>query len=578
MNKTAEVLNYLARSGILSESQARQQLSLVKGDPLCLLSEIVHEQPHLKEQLGKVWGDLLNVAYVNLDRTLVNYEIVRLFPREFALESAMVPIVLFGDVLTVACARPEERRRFIEAENYINTFISPVFSFPEEIENFIELAYQSAEHLAELLSRNFVTDTASPEQTLSREALEGQAGQKGVIDFIDGLVMLALKEGATDVHIEPSEKFIRIRFRIDGVLHEKLQLENNLLSPVVSRIKILSSLDISERRRPQDGRYEHKLTTRSIDIRVAVIPAIHGEKIVLRLLGHSNSRKSVPDMVDLGLSFRIMRSLHEVSRKKSGIFFVTGPTGSGKTTTLFSLLNMLNDETVNIMTVEDPVEYRLDRINQIQVNSVVGLTFSNALRSFLRQDPDIILVGEIRDEETARIAVQAALTGHLVLATLHTNSALQAVGRLVDIGVEPFLAAPAAIGVMAQRLVRRICDECRESYPAPREEVERYFHTTGDAASLHFSRGAGCRKCNHTGYRGQVAIAELFIFDDRAQRIIARNTSPGELTDYAISQGYKEMLYDGLLKVACGITTLSEVERVLGMGETAVPRELIGGL
>lgn len=575
MSRTNELAAFLDREGIMEESRARQQISLHKGDPLELLAEIVRENPGQKEKIGKFWGDLNGVAYVNLDRTVLNYELVRLLPREFALDAQMVPLVSFGDVVTIACARPKDERRFQEAENCISTFMSPVFSFPDEIEEYIELAYQSPEHLAHLLATDLMPadkdGDSTTTQTINRETLEGQAGARGVIDFVDGLVDLAVAETASDIHLEPAEAFVRIRFRVDGVLHDKLQLHSTLLAPVAARIKILAGLDISEHRRPQDGRYSHELQRRTIDIRVSTVPAIHGEKVVLRLLGMTQSRKHVPELTSLGLSIRTLEGLHEIARQRAGIYFVTGPTGSGKTTTLFSLLDMLNDQTVNILTIEDPVEYKLDRINQVQVNPIVGLTFASALRSFLRQDPDIILVGEIRDEETARIAVQAALTGHLVLATLHTNSALQAVGRLIDIGVEPFLVAPACLGVMAQRLVRRVCDGCAETYPAPEHELERYFTGIETGEEITFSRGLGCRKCNNTGYAGRIAIAEQFIFDVESQHLIARNATTMELLEYALAHGFRPIIYDGLLKVLCGMTTLAEVERVLGLGQAAIP-------
>ncbi len=570
MAKPIDIVEFLARHEIIPESQARQQLSLLKGNELALLCAIVHDQPNLKERLGKLWGDHLDLAYVNLDRTLVNYDIVRLLPKEFALRAHLVPVIQFGNVLTVACAHPEQPQLLAEAENYVNCFVSPVFSFPDEIDEFIHLAYQSVERLAELLADHPLLKTDNPEETLSRSDLEAQAGSQGIIEFVDGLFMLALQERASDIHLEPAENQVRIRFRIDGVLHDKMMLDNALLAPVVSRLKIMCSLDIAERRLPQDGRYAHKLPSRTVDVRVSIVPTINGEKVVMRLLGHSHSQKSAPELHDLGLSIRLLHGLHQVAARRNGIFLVTGPTGSGKTTTLFAQLGQINAEQVNIMTVEDPVEYRLDRANQVQVNTAVGLTFAKVLRAFLRQDPDIILVGEIRDEETARIAVQAALTGHLVLATLHTNSALQAIGRLVDIGIEPFLAAPATIGVMAQRLVRRLCPHCRESYSADEDDLQRYLVNWRTHAPIAFHRNVGCRMCNHTGYHGQVAIAELFILDDQARRIIARGDPPNCLEDYALSTGFKPMLYDALLKVLLGMTTLAEIERVLGLGDTSL--------
>ncbi|HSA03274.1 MAG TPA: GspE/PulE family protein, partial [Candidatus Paceibacterota bacterium] len=318
--------------------------------------------------------------------------------------------------------------------------------------------------------------------------------------------------------------------------------------------------DIAEHRRPQDGRISLSLGSRQIDLRFSSVPLLEGEKIVLRVLG-SVQRRSIPALEELGFSAVNLTLLKRIISTPNGVFFVTGPTGSGKTTTLYAILKRLNRSGINIMTVEDPVEYRLPGVNQVQVNSAVDLTFASALRSFLRQDPNVILVGEVRDMETAKIASQAALTGHLVLSTMHTNNALQAVTRLVEIGVEPFLVAPSIIGVSAQRLVRRLCPACRETSPMPADSVARYFGDIGNRTVTQW-RGRGCSACGGSGYAGRIAIHEVFLLTDAVRRLIARNASILDIQSLALQHGFRPMIYDGLKKVLRGVTTLEEVERV----------------
>lgn len=383
---------------------------------------------------------------------------------------------------------------------------------------------------------------------------------QAIVELAKGILILAVKERASDIHIEPGEDMVRVRFRIDGVLHERLKLDADILPPLVSRIKILASLDITEKRKPQDGRISLALPNKAIDYRLSTVPTIYGEKLVMRVLGQVKA-KETPDLTDLSLSYVNLAYLKKVVESPNGVFFVTGPTGSGKTTTLYAVLKHLNKPGINIMTIEDPVEYRLNGINQVQVNHAINLDFSSALRSFLRQDPDVILVGEIRDAETAKIASQAALTGHLVLTTMHTNNALQAVTRLVEIGVEPFLVAPAIIGIMAQRLVRKICDNCKEAYALTPEQIEDLFVWDGKRA-VSFYRGKGCEVCGHTGYSGRIAIHELFIMNDLIRRMVAKDASIIDIQEEARRSGFRTMRYDGIKKVLRGLTTFDEVNRV----------------
>ncbi|NGZ29574.1 MAG: type II/IV secretion system protein, partial [Magnetococcales bacterium] len=395
---------------------------------------------------------------------------------------------------------------------------------------------------------------------VSAAALEKLAGSQAMVDLTRSVLLLAAKEGASDIHVEPTETHGTLRFRIDGMLQERGRLTKEVLIPFTSRLKALSTMDITELRRPQDGRLRLELTNRSLDFRVSTVPAVHGEKVVLRLLSQINMRE-VPDLEDLNFSKSIYDQIRELILSPNGVFFITGPTGSGKSTTLFAAIKAINQPSVNIMTVEDPVEYRLPGINQVQVNPAIGMNFATTLRSFLRQDPDVILIGEIRDLETAKIATEAALTGHLVLSSLHTNNALQAVTRLIEIGVEPFLVGPSLIGIMAQRLVRRICENCKESYQPDREIMDRLFHWDGKQEVL-FYRGKGCPQCKNTGFSGRMAIHEMVTVSDEIRRLVIERGSAQQIYEAANRVGYKSMRYDGIKKVLRGFTTVEEVNRV----------------
>ena len=391
-----------------------------------------------------------------------------------------------------------------------------------------------------------INDFIEYSQDISRDQLNEIAGSEAIIQLVRSLLLFGIKEGASDIHLEPFETHVQVRFRIDGFLQLKLNLEKAIHLPLVSRLKIISKLDITERRKPQDGRLSLSLANRSIDFRLSTIPTINGEKVVLRILGHIVERP-IPDLEELGFSDENLQKIKELVKTPNGVIFVTGPTGSGKTTTLFSALKHINRPGINILTIEDPVEYKMPGINQVQVNPQIGLDFASSLRSFLRQDPDVILLGEVRDVETAKIASQAALTGHLVLTTMHTNNSFQAVTRLVEIGVEPFLVAPSVIGVLAQRLVRRLCENCKEKYALTPEEIDHHFIWDG-INEVYFYRSKGCKECNQTGYKGRIAIQELFILDEKMRELIAKNSSILDIQKLAMERGFKNLRYDGIKK------------------------------
>lgn len=559
MSLNKKILENLQAQKILSKEDALKLYDTYKGDAFEIVEHLFKSRVADKNKLGKVYGDSIGVSYVNLDKTLFESKTVTKLPHAFSRKNHIIPLYEINGVVTVAMASPLNLDIIDEAKRVMGCPVSAVFSFPDEINDTIDIQYQTDDSLCKFVDQLAENELFRKTDKITSEQLKQCAGDKAVIEFCRNILLLAVKERSSDIHIDPQNDVIYIRFRVDGVLHDRLKLDKNLHNPLVSRLKVMANLDITERRRPQDGRLALDLLNKSIDFRLSSVPTIYGEKIVLRALGQIE-KKEVLNLSDLDFSksnFNIIKRIIDVP---NGVFFVTGPTGSGKSTTIFSVLKNLNKPDVNIMTAEDPVEYRLSRVNQVQINPKIGFDFAAALRSFLRQDPDVILIGEIRDLETAKIASQAALTGHLVLATMHTNSALQALTRLIEIGVEPFLVAPSIIGVMAQRIVRRICSHCKEKYEVEKEIIDKYF-IWDKQTRVFFYRGKGCAECNNTGYHGRLAIHELFIINDNVRVLIAKEASILSIQDSAKKSGFKTMRYDGIKKVLMGYTTIEEVER-----------------
>lgn len=573
MVQNPRFIELLTKGGILTKENARRLLKRYHEDAFAILMHLLRLHPHRRTDLGRLWGDSIGVAYVDPAKSLFQAAIVQLLPEDFARRHHIILLYKFGEAVTAATADPVNRFIVEEASKLAGTSISPVFSFPDDIEAAIEIEYKSEDQLR-ALSNRIVTDSVVIEDIseLTRDELQKIAGTQAVVEFVQGLLLLGVREGSSDIHIEPGQEKVRIRFRIDGVLQERSTLESSLLPPLVSRLKILADLNITEKRRPQDGRISLQLPNRAIDFRFSSVPTIHGEKIVLRVLSQTELG-DVPELTELGLSRINLETVRRVTELPYGIFFVTGPTGSGKTTTLFSMLKHLNRPDVNISTIEDPVEYRLAGINQVQTNASVELGFPGALKAFLRQDPDIILVGEVRDLETAEIACRAALTGHLVLATLHTNNAVQAITRLTDMGVASFIVAPSMVGVMAQRLVRKICDHCREKYAAPADVLQRLFDWDGSPVMLY--RGAGCPQCGHTGYSGRMAIHEVVLVNDEMRLLLSRDASVVDIAHCARKTAFQTMRYDGIKKVLRGLTTIEEIDRVTVAEDTASDPTLV---
>ncbi|MDD5496074.1 MAG: type II secretion system ATPase GspE [Candidatus Omnitrophica bacterium] len=503
-------------------------------------------------------AESMRIPYIDLQDYLIDQEVIRLIPEDLAKKHKVVPLFKIEDTLTVAMVNPRDIVALddIRIRTKIPA-IEPVLSTPKAIELAIDQYYGVSGGIGDIIK---ITDKMkvpiiSAEDLQSTETIAKVAEEAPIIKLVNLIMMQAIKDKASDIHIEPEENLVRIRFRIDGILHETSTLPKNLQSVIASRIKILSKMDIAEMRKPQDGRIPLKMENKSFDIRVSSFPTIYGENIVLRILDKTSVILGLPD---LGFSSSDLKEFDKIIRYPYGIILVTGPTGSGKTTTLYSALSTINSMEKNIITVEDPVEYELPLIRQTQVNPKAGLTFATGLRSILRQDPDIVMVGEIRDKETADIAIQASLTGHLVFSTLHTNDSASALTRLIDMGVEPFLISSSVIGILAQRLVRVICKDCKEKY-TPGAEVIKDF---GLKENTSFYRGKGCETCKSTGYQGRIAIFEFLRMTEDIKKMVVAKVSADEIKRKAAKEGMRTLRADGLDKARRGITTIEEIIRV----------------
>jgi len=482
---------------------------------------------------------------------------------DFMKKNNIVPIALEKDTLVIATSEPENVFAFEQVRRHTRMVPQVIVCNPEDIQTVISSfeSESSTDSIGGYNLDDIISDMTDVEvvQDLKEEFqdLEEMAGQSPVIKFVNYLISNAVHEGASDIHIEPKEKFAEIRCRIDGMLFEAMQAPLKMHPAVVSRIKIMANLDISERRLPQDGKIKVSVGGRTIDLRISTLLTNCGEKVVVRVL---DSKSIMRGLEQLGMEAKVCEAFNQQVALPHGILLVTGPTGSGKSTTLYSALSQMDGDKLNISTVEDPVEYELDFCNQVQTNEKIGLTFASALRSLLRQDPDVIMIGEIRDNETARIAVQAALTGHLVLSTLHTNDAASSITRLVNIGIDPYLIAAALNAALAQRLVRKICPKCKEIYEVP-EHMRKYVRESGVGQEELF-HGKGCDYCRGSGYAGRVGIYELLIIDDKFRDMINKDPSVSNMRRVFHHSGQPSLFDDGIAKVKQGLTTIEEVLRV----------------
>lgn len=560
MIKNTAFIKRIVSNAILTPKEAEVLYEERQKDAYAIAVHLVEMGKVEKDVLGKLWADSIGHSYVNLEKTILQENLSNLFNEKFAITNSVVPVCQFGKAVTVAFANPTDAATVTNVERVAKCPITPVFAFKADIEDAIGRIFKAADSTRKMGRRSLIANLLEINGMITAAKLQSLAGDQAVTELVQNIILFCFLERGSDMHIEPGQKEIRIRFRIDGVLQDKFRFEPALLLPLSSSFKMLADLDIAERRKPQDGRISLTLSKHAVDIRFSSVPTIYGEKIVLRILSQ-NTLHVIPDLSDLELSHGADQQIKRILRMPNGVFIASGPTGSGKTTTLFSMLQALNTPDVNIVTIEDPVEYRLEGVSQCSVNLAIDFDFEKALRHFLRQDPDIILIGEIRDLETARIAVKAALTGHLVLSTTHTKNAFEVITRLLDIGVEPFQVVSSINGVMAQRLVRRICPECKEKYLLPTVEAEKYFTWDGQK-DIWFHRGKGCNHCNQTGYLGRLGIYEIFVLNDEVRQLISQSASIDTIKSCAKKHGFKPMFYDGLKKVLRGITTLAEINRV----------------
>ncbi|RKY78162.1 type II secretion system protein GspE [candidate division KSB1 bacterium] len=525
------------------------------------LGEILIEEKLLSEDtLLEILSQKLNIPKVKIENQAVDSDTVQLIPYEIAKKHKLIPLFRVGNSLTIAMADPLDIYAIDTVRHLTGMQIKVVLAGEKDVEQAIEKFYGGRHSLDEVIRE--LKD--QEEETQSVETLDSTISQAdtetgaSVVKIVNLILNQAISEGASDIHIEPDFKITRIRYRIDGILHDAFTPPKSLHNMIVARIKIMAELDVSEKRLPQDGGFQYRLNNKSIDLRVSILPTVRGEKVVMRILDKSSFLLKIEQM---GFSESVRETWLKLIKRSQGMILITGPTGSGKTTTLYAALNHINTPDKNIITVENPVEYNFPRINQVEVNVKAGLTFSAGLRSILRQDPDIIMIGEIRDLESAEIAVRAALTGHLVLTTLHTNDAPSAVTRLIDMGVEPFLVASSVQSVLAQRLVRTICNKCKQPYQLSPEMLEQ-LNISESFKSHTFYRGAGCRKCHYTGYKGRTAIHELLVIDDEIRRLIVQRASEDAIRDVGAKNGMVSLRQDGLLKAMKGVLSVEEVLRV----------------
>jgi|CXWL01.1.fsa_nt_gi type IV pilus assembly protein PilB len=533
---------------------------LLKADPMKLLTDLKERFVLPKGRLFQLWADTLGVAYVNPTTVVIPTDGYDQLPVDIARRVGAIALNSLGDTVTVAMGDPLNTKQIESLAKILGRNISPVFAHPDEISTAIDMYLGAEGNIAANLRSvcDQLPGMIGAREIKTAADVADLVESKAVIELLNSIILTAYRRRASDIHFETRAEDSRVRMRIDGDMQTVMELPRPVHVTLVVRIKVLCQLDISQNRMPQDGAFELNFGTLNTSFRVSTLPSLYGEKAVLRVLG-SPLDQTMLSLDNLGFPRSTLEAIKRVVARPNGILIVCGPTGSGKTTTLYGCINEINRPDLNITTIEDPVEYRLPDITQHQVNAGIGLTFAKVLRSIMRQDPDVILIGEIRDLETALIATEAALTGHFVLTTLHTNNALQAVTRLVEIGVDPYLVAPTTMGVLSQRLVRRICPSCKESYqPTAAELAPSFSGYEGVPVTLY--RGRGCPKCFGTGYVGRVGIYEFVEVSEKMRELITEKQSVALLIEEAKRVGHRSLRYDGLKKALIGWTTLEEVE------------------
>lgn len=556
-SKKLRLGDVLVNSGIITAEDLQRGLELQKGSGRKLGETLVDAGITTEENIARALSSQLGYEMVDLQDITIDEEILNLIPVNILKKHSMLPFEYSAsgmNVLRVAMADPMNMAAMDDINIITNLQVEPVVATSQDIMLALDRYFGQAEVNSAL--EEYVKEKTS-QMAEQEDAFSEDINNSPIVQLVKTMIEQAVRQRSSDIHIEPMEKQVRVRYRIDGALYEKATYNISLLPAMVARIKIIGGMDISEKRKPQDGRITQIVDRKEYDIRVSILPTVYGEKIVMRLTSKNalNREKS-----QLGFKPHDLKKFDHILQNPHGILLVTGPTGSGKSTTLYTALSELNKEDVNIITVEDPVEANIDGINQVQVNNKANLTFASALRSILRQDPDIIMIGEIRDHETAAIAVQASITGHLVVSTLHTNSAASTITRLVDMGIEPYLIADSTVGVIAQRLVRRLCPECKRAKKATPEELEMLMRKTDEDITIY--EPCGCPKCDGTGFRGRIGVYEIMEITQPLKHIISKNGDVEEIKKQALADGMHTLRMSATIHVLEGTTSVPEMMRV----------------
>ena len=557
--KKTDLVNKIAtdliNQNVITKDQLSQAKKLQQKKGYSLDKALVELKIVTNDEIMGFIASKLDIPNIDLASYLIEPDVIDMISEDSAKKYKIVPLFKVEDTLTGAMSNPMDVFALDDLKLKSHLEIKPVLSDEDSINKAIEQYYGGTHLIEETIEKaKSISVDIDISEPYGVARLERVSEQTPIVRLVDQLITEAVKDKASDIHIEPQKEDVNIRYRIDGILHNVSTLPKHLQLSVISRIKIMASLDIAERRTPQDGRIQIKLGEKDIDIRVSTFPTIFGEKIALRILDKS---RAITNLVDLGLESENLARLRSLIRKPNGFVFIVGPTGSGKTTTLYALLHEINSPDKNIVTLEDPVEYEIKHINQGQINPKADVTFAKGLRSILRQDPNIIMIGEVRDLETAELAVRAALTGHLVFSTLHTMDAATSLTRLVDMGVEPFLISSSITGLVAQRLVRKICPKCKEEYKPSKELLKQIGWE--NKKNLKAYRGKGCKSCKQTGYKGRVGIFEVVAMNEEIKRLITSDNSANIVREEIRKSGAKSLQEDGLKKVSKGITTIEEI-------------------
>ncbi len=547
----------LVNSGVITAEQLQKGLELQKGSGRKLGETLVDEGITTEENIAKALSSQLGYEMVDLQDVSIDEEILNLVPPNILKKHKMIPFEyskMGMNVLRVAMSDPMNMAAMDDINIITNLQVEPVVATPRDVMLALDRYYGQAEVNSAL--EEYVKEKTS-QMAEQEDIYSDDINNSPIVQLVKTMIEQAVRQRASDIHIEPMEKQVRVRYRIDGALYEKAAYNISLLPALVARVKIIGGMDISEKRKPQDGRITQVVDRREFDIRVSILPTVYGEKIVMRLTSKNALSR---EKSQLGLKPHDLQRFDHILKNPHGILLVTGPTGSGKSTTLYTALSELNKEDVNIITVEDPVEANIDGINQVQVNNKADLTFASALRSILRQDPDIIMIGEIRDQETASIAVQASITGHLVVSTLHTNSAASTITRLVDMGIEPYLIADSTVGVIAQRLVRRLCPDCKRAKKADAEDLEMLMRKPEEDLTIY--EPCGCAKCDGTGFRGRIGVYEIMEVTPQLKHIISKGGEVEAIKAQALKDGMHTLRMSATELVLDGTTSVQEMMRV----------------